>query len=331
MFKFFRYTAFALCALVAAMSFFEVSYAADYLPHVVHLGSLTLLGDISDQVQKFWAPTTIPELKEKAILPNLTDRSYEGEIKKGGDAVYISQWQVGQAQRKQVGQGHESFTPNKLGSARIQLKADQVISHAIEFDDLIELQSQLENPESMLKNDMLAEMAIKANDYVYSLISPSTSSPDHLLEGVTEFTHAAHLAHRTLAAQAYWGTARKITLLDPQYYTDFLGQNQNNSQDFVDDRPVVSGRIGSMRNGFEVYEDDTAGLLTLDTGATATQDVGLSFRPDFLHTVMGGVEWQVASKLANNQFTYVLVAKMLMGGAVGHDHGSKCIVTRGTA
>ena len=57
--------------------------------------SATLITDLNEQIQKFWSPLLVPELKEKAILPSLVSSDYEGEIKQGGDTVYVSMmWEM---------------------------------------------------------------------------------------------------------------------------------------------------------------------------------------------------------------------------------------------
>ena len=49
----------------------------------------TDLAAVTNQIQKFWAPIFMPELKAGAKLPALVNRDYEGEIKSHGDKVHI--------------------------------------------------------------------------------------------------------------------------------------------------------------------------------------------------------------------------------------------------
>jgi hypothetical protein len=65
--------------------------------------SVTDLAAVTNQIQKFWAPIFMPELKAQAKLPGLVSRDYEGEIKAEGDTVYVSQLVIPDAQEMTVG------------------------------------------------------------------------------------------------------------------------------------------------------------------------------------------------------------------------------------
>lgn len=329
--KLLKWLSFLFMAVAIIAFQFDLPFA-DFFSGIGLLSGVTLVGDLSNQVGKLWAPLTVDELKERAVMASLTNRDYEGQINNANDTVYVTQFQVGEASRKQVGSGHESYTTNLLGSARISIVANQVFSHAIELDDLVPLQTQMQNPESELRSKMEAAIARKVDAYIYSLVSPSTTSPDHLLGGVTDFNATALLNVRKLASQAKWPEdVRRIQLLDPQYMNDLLSATTLTSADYASDSPSVMGKFGLMRHGFEIYENNADAFLDVDTGATATADVGLAFTPDFIHTVLGAPEWSVVDNKPNGKFTYSLVLKVLGGAVAGHDHASKCIVTRGTA
>ena len=77
-------------------------------------------------------------------------------IKQGGDVGHVTQYEVGESKQKQVGQGHETFETEKLKANRISIPADQVWSHAFEFDDLVEMQTILNNPAAELRGKMLS-------------------------------------------------------------------------------------------------------------------------------------------------------------------------------
>lgn len=289
--------------------------------------SATLVGDLSEQAQKFWSPLTKDELKERSAIVSLLSREYDGIVKAGGDVGYVTQYVVGEATRKQVGNGHETFEPNKLSSNRIAIPANQVFSHSFEFDDLITMQTILDNPESELRMKMEAAVARKIAAYLFSLFSPSGSAPDHTTGSITDFNAAALLTNRTLAAQAHWGEDyRWIQLLSPSYYTDFLANTTVTSADYAPESPIVAGKFGLRRYGFEVYEDDSAGLLSTSTDA-ATTDVGMAFRQDVMHAILGQPQWKISDKHANNQFAYVMSLRVVGGAVAGHDHGKLCIAT----
>lgn len=317
---------------VVVVGHFTGAEFAEIFNHLA-LANITLVTELADQVPKAWSPLTVDELKSRAMMMQLTNRDYEGQVARPGDSVYITQFQVGTADRRQVGSGHEQFSPQQLNSARKQLVMDQVIDHVIELDDLVPLQTQLTNPESELRMKMERELALKADAYIFSLINPSTSSPDHLIGGTTDFNATEIGRNRRLASQANWSMNEPwYQILDPQYYSDLLGASTMVSNDYVDEKtPTVAGQFVQQRYGFNILENNHSAFLTLDTGASATQDVGLAFCPSFLHTAYGAVEWFVTDNRPAGKYTAYLGVKMLMGAVIGHDHASKCIVTRGTA
>jgi hypothetical protein len=305
---------------------------ADIWNHL-SLCNITLVSELANQVPQAWSPLTVDELKARAQLTALTNRDYEGQIANPGDRVHITQFQVGTADRRAIGSGHEQFSPQQLNSARKSLIVDQVIDHVIELDDLVPLQTQLTNPESELRIKMETELALKMDAYLFSLVSASTSSPDHLLGGVTDFNATAIGNCRKLAAKAKWSkTEPWYTLLDPQYYQDLLGTSTMVSNDYVDEKtPTVAGQFVQQRWGFNILENNDDNFLSLDTGAAATQDVGLSFVPSFMHSVYGNVEWFLTDNRPAGKYTAYLGVRVLAGAVIGHDHASKCIVTRGTS
>jgi hypothetical protein len=296
----------------------------------------TLVGDVSNQVQKFWSPLFQDELLERNLLANLVNKDYEGDLKKAGDTVYVSQINRPTATRKTVGSGHEYFNTNKLSTSRVTITADQVISASFEFDDLVELQSQIGDQDSKIRQALVEAIGIELNNYLYEKVSPSTSSPDHFIDSVTDFNASQLNTVRKLASQANWAQAGGwYGLLDPQYYSDLLNAATLTSVDNVDERPIVGGMFGTRRFGFNLFEDNSAGLISamqrLDGSSTATEDAGLFFHPDFMIMVMQqGIEFKVAELTANKQFGYVIVAKMVVGAALGNDGADKHIVVYNT-
>lgn len=45
--------------------------------------AVTKLSDISNNVQKFWSPLFVDELRENSVLPSLVMRDYQGDLKRG--------------------------------------------------------------------------------------------------------------------------------------------------------------------------------------------------------------------------------------------------------
>lgn len=289
-----------------------------------------LVNNLTDQARKYWSPISKDALKERSVIINQVSREFEGQIQRGGDTVKVTQYDVGEANQKQVGQGHESFTTNPLGTSQIEIKADQVFTIGLEFDDLVPIQTALDDPEGRLRVQMEQAMARKISRWLFSLFQPSSSNPNHDVKNVTSFDYDELLNLRMLATQALWGEdQRRICLLDPSYYKDLLSDTTVTSRDFgADDAPVIAGQSGLRRAGFEIFEEYSQGLLALDKANNATADVGLAFRPDALHLVMGGFEYKISDLHSNKQHAYVFSLRVVAGAARGHDHEKLCIKIR---
>jgi len=289
--------------------------------------TMTNVTDVSNQVQTFWSETFMDELMEAVLLPALVNKEFEGELKKKGDTVRVSQINRATATRKSVGSGHEYFETQKLSTSYVDIVADQVISAGYEFDDLVELQSQIGDKDSKIRQGLLEAYAIELNNYCYELVDPSTSSPDHSVSGVGAMDAAALVANRKLAGQAKWArNGGWWGLLDPSYWADILSATTLTSADYVPDAPVVGGQSAMKRFGFNLLEDNSDGLLTLSP-ASAGEECGLFFHPDFLYLVHQLVpEFQVSSLHSNKQFGYVISVKAVVGAKKGIDGGVKQIV-----
>lgn len=288
--------------------------------------SATLVGDVSNQVQQFWAPMFMDELKERTVLPSLVNKAYQGEIKAQGDRVRVSQINRPTATRKTVGSGHETFSTSQLSTSYVDIVADQVITAAYEFDDLVQLQSQIGAQDSKIRQGLLESVEIELNKYLYSLVNPSTSAPDHLIASVTDFNASQLNACRKLASQAKWASEGGWwALLDPSYMSDVLNAQTLTSSDYVgDDRPVIGGMTVNKRFGFWIAEDNSLGAVTKPSQVTGSEDMGLLFHPDFLHLVMQSQpEYKVSDLHSNKQFGYVLSIRLIVGAKLGIDGAKK--------
>lgn len=286
--------------------------------------SVTLVGDVSNQVQKFWGGVFMDELMETALLPSLVNKDYEGEIKQGGDTVYVSQINRPTATKRTVGTNHDTFEASQLSTSRVSLVADTVFSAAYEFDSLVQLQSQIGDQDSKIRKALLEALEIAINTHVFSIVAPSTSSPDHSLASVSTMDAAQVLAIRQLAATAKWSkTPGWFMLLDPSYYNDVLAAATLTSRDYVgDDLPVVGGQEVLKRFGFNILEDNSAGMLTMSP-ASAGAECGLAFHPDWCHLVLGAPEFEVSSTHANKRFGYMLSVRVIGGAALGISGANK--------
>lgn len=296
--------------------------------------SATLVGDVSNQVQTFWAPMFMDELKERTVLPTLVNKAYQGQIKAQGDRVRVSQINRPTATRKTVGSGHESFGTTQLSTSHVDIIADQVITAAYEFDDLVQLQSQIGAQDSKIRQGLLESVELELNKYLYSLVAPSTSAPDHSIASVTDFNASQLNACRKLASQAKWASdGGWYALLDPSYMSDVLNAQTLTSSDYVGaDQPVIGGVPANKRFGFWIAEDNSLGTNNKPGGiVTGTEDMGLLFHPDFLHLVMQmEPQYEVSSLHSNKQFGYVISIRLIVGAKLGIDGAKKHILVYNT-
>jgi len=270
----------------------------------------TNIADVEKQIQMFWAPIFKDELKEQTLLPGLVNKDYQGQIKKGGDTVRVSQIVRPTASRKTIGSGSDVFETTKLETRYIDIKADQRFIAAYEFEDLVDIQSQIGDQNSKVRQSLMEALEIEINNYLYSLVNPSTSNPDHVINGVTDFNAAQLIACRKLAGAAKWPKGQGwYALLDPSYHSDLLSSQTLISSDYTPgESPAISGQITNKRYGFNILEDDSR-----DT------DTGLLFHPDFLHLVTGEPEIKISDLHANKQFGYVMSVNVIGGAKTGID------------
>lgn len=280
--------------------------------------SATIVTEVSEQAQKFWAPMLKDELLESSILGALVNKEFQGDLVNGGDTVYVSMIQRPTAERKTIGSGADSFNSSKLVTQRVGIVADQRITASFELDNLIDLQTQLGNPsgQSKIRQVLMESLQVSLNDYLYGLVAPSSSAPNHVLTTVTDMNASQLNTIRKLAAQAKWArTGGWYGLVDPSYMSDILNAATLTSSDYVgDNRPIVGGQTAMQRFGFNLLEDNSAGLAGLGTSG---EDCGLFFHPDFLYLVMGAPSVKVSDLHSNKQHGYLISMDMWCGAKLG--------------
>ena len=272
--------------------------------------AVTLLGDVQEQMQKFWSPKFTKQLRAKHLLAELVNKDYQGEIKNGGDTVYVSQINAptGQNLTIDTAGGASTFTSEKVSTSRVAVVADKRAVASYDFEDLVSIQSLIDKDEPEVLWSLMFAMKNQMNDYLYSLVNPSTSAPDHLRNSITDFNKSELLANRLLAAQAKWTKEKGWwALLDPSYYNDVLSDTTMTSGDYVDDKAVVGGQVASKRFGFNILEDDSRSV-----------DTGLLFCPDFMIMVQ---QPQVQIKISDlhplGQFGYKMSVDLIYGAKLG--------------
>lgn len=270
--------------------------------------SKTGVADVAAQVQQFWAPLFMKELRAKLLLGSLVNRDYEGDIRKKGDTVKVSQINKGVGQTKDVGVDADTFDTKKLSTTQVEIKADKRFVSAYEFEDLVEIQSQIGNETSEIRATMMFEMEEQINDFLYSKVAPSTSTPDHDRTGITNFNAGEVTTLRKLASQAKWMRNKPWWILaDPSYMKDMLDDQVLTSQDFVDDRPVIGGQIIQKRFGWNIVEDDSR-----------PEDFAIAFHPDWLYFVtQTQPTFKISDLHSNKQFGFVISVDLIGGAILG--------------
>jgi hypothetical protein len=184
--------------------------------------------------------------------------------------------------------------------------------------------SILDGQGEAIRKALMEAAMIKLNEYLYSFVAPSTSAPDHLVSGVTDFNATQLNSVRALAATAKWKREGGWWLLaSPSYVSDMFNSSTLVSADFTGGRdlPVVGGQMVAQRFGFNILEDNSDALVGL--GSTGT-DVALAFHPDFLHLVLAKQpEFKISSMHAQKKHGYVISVDFVCGGALGVDGSVK--------
>lgn len=283
--------------------------------------AVTDLVAVADQIQKYWSPVFTKQLRENLLLGALVDKTYEGSIARQGDTVRVSQVNAPNGQLLTVGTDADSFSTESVSTTKIDIVADKRAVAAYEFQDLVDLQSQISqnNPEVM--ESLNFALAKQINTYLYSLVSPSTSAPDHRINSVTDFNASQLAACRILAAQAKWPTdGRWYALLDPQYMGDVMNAATLTSNDYgATDAPVISGQVALKRFGFNILEDNSR-----------SADYGLLFHPTFMHMVsQTTASIKISDLHSQKKFGVVMSVDLVFGAKLGINAGSKHILVTG--
>lgn len=275
----------------------------------------TKLADVEAQIQEIWSPLFMDELREQLLLAGLVDKRYEGDIRKKNDTVKVSQIDAPSGELRDVGTDADSFSTEALTTRQIEIKADKRAVASFEFEDLIEIQSQIDSDSPEIREALMFAVNKQVNDYLYTLVSPSTTTPDHVLTVAT--LDADELADiRQLASEAKWlQRPGWWMLLSPGYYNDLLKAQTLTSADFVSDRPVIGGQIVNQRFGFNIVEDNSR------SGKT-----GIAFHPDFMHLVMQTEpRFKISDKHVRKEFGHIISVDMVFGAKLGIDGDIKHI------
>ena len=284
--------------------------------------AVTTLAEVTNQVQSFWAPIFTKELRQKNILINLLDKSYSGVISSGGgNVVRVSQINAPEGQLLTVGTDADTFDSEALSTSHVDITANKRAVASLEFSDLAEIQSQIQSQESEIRDSLMYAVAKQVNTYLYSILVPSTSAPDHAIV-TTDMSASALSGTRLLAAKAKWPTEQPwYATVDPTYYSDILDDTTLASADYgATDRPMIGGQMALPRMGFNIFEDNSLGT-----------DIGYFFYKDVAHLVMQQMpRFKISDLHGQGKFGFKISADMVFGCALGIDGDTKVIKHTGS-
>ena len=278
---------------------------------------LTNLAQVNEQIQKYWAPIFTQELREQLLLGALVNKSYQGDLKQGGDTVYVSQLTATTGELKTIGVDADTFSSEAVSMSRVAIVADRRAVASYKVADLVSLQSQLSEGKPEILESLRFAVAKKMNDYLYSLVSPSASAPDHIINSISTFGLSTLQTLHQAVNEAKWPQdGQWYGLMSPKYYADLLGVTAATSTDFgATDAAVISGQIALKRFGFSILGDNSR------SGSQA-----LFFHPSFMHMVMQSqVQLKVSDLHSQNQFGYVVSADVVFGAVQAIDGNIRCI------
>ncbi len=287
----------------------------------------TRLADVQDQVQNFFSPIFQDQLIEDTLLFNLVNKEFETTLTrplKGGDTVQVSQINRPTVTRTKIGVDSDSFNTSKIVTQKVDLKLTDRTTAAYALEDLTELLSQLKDQNSKIRQTLFESVDIDLNDFLYETIKTLAFS------NVTNSASANIALLQSLrkqAAQKRWKKDEWWLLLDPNYYTDLLGVfNLTTSDSGAQDAPVIGGRFGIKRFGFNIVEDNSDGILLLKkVGGTKA---GIAFHRDFLLAAASEPQFKLSDKHANNQHGFNLSVDMVEGAIAGNDGNDKVIIIK---
>ena len=272
--------------------------------------SLTDVQQVQDQVQSFWSPLFQPELREETILPSLVNRKYEGEIKKKGDIVKVSQIKKATGELLDIPAGEaDVFHPEKLVTVQVEVEANKRAVASFKIAELAELQSQIGDKDSDIRSALMQGVMEQLNDFLYSVVAPSTANPDHEFTGVATLAATDISRSRRLAGKSKWNKSSAWwALLDPDYHGDLLDEQTITSSDFNGGEQVtIAGEIVNKRYGFNIVEDNSR-----DTPQ------GLFFEPDFMYLVtQKEPTFKVSDLHSNEEFAFLISLDMIFGAIIG--------------
>jgi len=280
--------------------------------------STTDLVALADQVATQWSPLLMQELRENYPLPAIVSKRYSGEVK-AGQTVKVSQINAPSSELRTIGENGDSYSANVMSTSSVDLTINKRAVSAFVFDDLTDIMtilSPMSNPE--VRQALMHDIGNQISDYLYSLIVPSTSAPDHLLGGTAAMSNTIMANMRELAAAAKWPKSETwYHLMGVNYYSDFLAADTLVADTFgFNDAARVNGQIVQNRYGFSNIEDNSVALATSSVALVPSAILyAQSYEPRF----------KISDNHSSGSFGYSLSVDIPFGATLSIDGNKKCI------
>jgi len=286
----------------------------------------TNLTEVVGQIQEFWSPTFDQELRAKQILATLldaSDRIKPGSVISQGNKVTVSQ--VNKLTGVNQAASVKGFTAEALSTQYIDVTINQRAYAALEFVDVVELQSQINLNRIDVRDAMQYAMMSQINNYLYGLVAPTVEQTS-IAAGSFDAAKLTEIAQ--LADEAAWPEDDRWLIVDPLYKKALLDDATLTSADFgATDRPVIGGQMVLERYGWKIIMDNSAQMKAVLNAAGA--GVALFFTSNFAHYVPQRASRFMASDgHPNNEFSVKATVDTVYGAGLGNDGADKHIVVR---
>lgn len=277
------------------------------------MGNPTLIGDVTEQVQKFWAPLGASQLVQTNKMLNIVNRNYEGTLQAKGDTAYVSVLKPMVGQTQTIGVDADTFSPSKAQLVRTAIVANKIMSASIELESAVQLQSLLESNDPKLRETMMQAVSDQINAYIYSFVKSS------IVDGSTGDSGVATLSKTEFRGARVFGGVKKwakdgnwFALLDPSFWGDINVDTTLSSSLFVGETPIAGTTEFRKILDFNAAEDNC-----LSTAQA------LFFHRDWFYFVMQTMpEWKVSDLHSNYKRGVLLSVDVVCGGALNAYSGN---------
>ena len=209
---------------------------------------------------EIWSTNFQDNLRNADVLSPIIRHDYEGEIQGPGDTVHIPS--VPDVTATDLNEGAAGEATSSTASV-----TDLVINTMTHVDFKITTQAQLQSIEFIdeLEKRAMSAIQLKMQANMFSAISPSTSSPDHVIsyDGASTLADSDLLEVLDLETTANWPVDGKWLVTGGAQYNDLLNIAKFYDKDTnAGDSPSVTGQVIAPVYGHRVRWTGAAGTTT---------------------------------------------------------------------